>query len=155
MKSLIFTMIFALSFTVIFTSTPKTAEASKRVWVTLNSGHKAGFDKPHDPKTGHWHVHVFNKAGKEIGAENMNGTKHDGENLTKVPNSVVKKLKGTAEYGKFKKKQDKLAAERKNVKKFTWSQLVISPAPIMTLALALGLTFYVFNLQKWKTIIFG
>lgn len=148
-KLLIITTAFIFSF---FALIPQSAEAAGRVWVDLGAGYKAGFDEPHDPKTGKWHVHIY-KGSKEIASENMDGTPHDGSTLKKAPKSVVKKLKEKKEYDKYKKKQDKLKKARADVKKFSWKELLFDPTPIFALAVGLGVTFYTFSMVKWKSII--
>lgn len=142
-------MVFVFSF---FVMTTQSAQAANRVWVDLGSGHKAGFDEPHDKKTGKWHVHIY-KGSKEIASENMDGTKHDGSTLKDAPNAVVKKLKEKNEYAKYKKKQADLTKARADVKKISWAKLLIDPTPIIVLAGALGISFYLYSMAKWKTII--
>ncbi|GLJ04623.1 hypothetical protein [Bacillus sp. YKCMOAS1] len=152
-KLLIYSMIFAFAFTSSILVSSKSASAANREWVNLGKGYKAGFDEPHDKKTGKWHVHVY-KGSKEIASENMDGTKHDGSTLKKAPKSVVKTLKSKSQWGKYKKKQKKLEDARKNVSKFSWWQLVWDPTPIVTLAVALGITFAMLTMAQWKAIIF-
>lgn len=151
-KFLIFTMVFVLSFACISTATTKPASAAAREWVDLGSGYKAGFDEPHDKKTGKWHVHIYN-GSKEIASENMDGTKHDGSNLSDAPNSAVKKVKATSQWEKYKKKQTALEKARADVKKFSWTDLLFDPAPIILLAGALGVSFYMFTMAQWKALI--
>ncbi|MBC2262715.1 hypothetical protein HCB45_14225 [Listeria sp. FSL L7-0091] len=54
------------------------AKAATNTTVDLGDGYKARIDCPHNTKTGKWHGHVYKK-GKQIGAENVDGTKHDGK----------------------------------------------------------------------------
>lgn len=150
-KYFILTLVLVFSFA--FLTPLKSASAASRDWVDLGSGHKAGFDEPHDKKTGHWHVHVY-KGNKQVASENMDGSKHDGSTLKDAPNAVVKKLKSTSKWDKYKKKESELKKARENTKNFSWSQLVLNPGPIYTLAIALGITFWFYTLNQWKAIIF-
>lgn len=145
-------MVFVLSFYAISGSFNHTASAAGRVYVELGGGYKAGFEGPHDKKTGKWHVHIL-KGNKEIATENMDGTKHDGSNLAKAPKSVVKTLKSKSAWDKYKKKQKELEAARADVKKMSLSQLIFNPMPIMVIAAAVGISFYLYTVKQWKSIL--
>lgn len=54
------------------------AEAASSATVDLGDGYSGRIGRPHDTKTGKWHGYVYKK-GKQIGAENVDGTKHDGK----------------------------------------------------------------------------
>lgn len=151
-KSLVIMMTIVFNFAVFSTAMSQSAQAAGRDWVDLGKGYKAGFDEPHDKKTGKWHVHVY-KGKKEIAAENMDGTKHDGKHLSDAPKSVVKKLKSTAKWKKYKKKENQLSEARKQVHKKSWWQLVAQPSPLIVLAGALGIAFKTLSMLQWKSIV--
>ncbi|WP_128080318.1 hypothetical protein [Listeria fleischmannii] len=81
---LVLSVIFALSIIA-----PLDANASGS-YLGLGDDWSARFDPPHTSK-GKYHVHVY-KGKSQKGAINMDGTKHDGKNLSKVPKKSSEKL---------------------------------------------------------------
>lgn len=54
-------------------------------------------------KTGKWHGHVYKK-GKQVGAENVDDTKHDGKTFKNIPKKKVSKLKSSKKGKKPRRK---------------------------------------------------
>ncbi|PLT38322.1 hypothetical protein CUU65_07765 [Bacillus safensis] len=109
---------------------PNMAEAASSAHVDLGGGWDARIDRPHDTKTGKWHGHVYDNKGKQIGAENVDGTKHDGKDFKKVPKKKLEKLKKSKKWKDAKSKNKKLVDSRSEmswVKFLAWlaSNLVL------------------------------
>ncbi|MGD6956457.1 hypothetical protein ACQCWA_00320 [Rossellomorea aquimaris] len=149
-------LLSVLSFTVLLTGlilSPSNSSAGSQ-WVDLGKGYKARLDGPHGTANPKYHVHV-QKNGKDIGAENMDGTKSHGMTLKNVPSSVVKELKGTSEYKKHKKKHDNLENSKAKAKKINWLNPLDSITIIMGVAVAAGIAFKAWSIATWKKFIFA
>lgn len=85
--------------------------AASSAYVDMGSGYSGRIDRPHDTRTGKWHGHVYKK-GKEVGAENVDGTKHDGKDFRNVPKKALDRLKNSGKWKEAKSKNDKLVKER-------------------------------------------
>jgi hypothetical protein len=96
------------------------AEAATSATVDLGGGYSVRIDAPHNTKTGKWHGHVYKK-GKQVGAENVDGTKHDGKTFKNVPKKTLNKLKSNKKWKQAKSKNDKLVKQRS---KLSWSKFV-------------------------------
>jgi hypothetical protein len=147
---------YVLSFAVLLTgliASPSNSSAASS-WVDLGSGYKARLDSPHGTANPKYHVHVY-KNGKQVGAENMDGTKSHGTTLGNVPNTIKKKLKSTTAYKNHKKKHDKLQDQKSKAKKINWLNPWDSITLIVAVAVAAGMTFYSLTMSGWKKFIFS
>lgn len=116
-------LILSLSFVLLigglfFTdSSNKAAAASGSKTFTVEQGGKwkVRIDFPTDanPK---YHGHVYNPKGKQVGVENLDGSKSHGDSWADVPSKVKKKIKEHKEYKKYKEKQEKLDKAAKQIK---------------------------------------
>lgn len=95
------------------------ASAAHSVNVNLGSGWRARIDGPLNAHQGKFHGHVYH-GNKQIGAENVDGTKHDGRSFSSVPKKKVAKLKGSAKWKEAKEKNGKLMKQRS---KLTFSNI--------------------------------
>ena len=95
---------------------PTTISAGGR-WVDLGSGWKIRLDSPHNSVNNKWHVHVENNNGSVKATENVDGTKHDGQNLDKLPKKVREKARSSKTYKKGKENQNKTNAAKSQIKK--------------------------------------
>lgn len=86
-------------------------------WVDLGSGWKIRLDSPHNSVNNKWHVHVENSNGSVKATENVDGTKHDGQNLDKLPKKVREKARKSKTYKKGKENQKKTTAAKSQIKK--------------------------------------
>ncbi|TYU99869.1 hypothetical protein, partial [Listeria monocytogenes] len=105
-KGVIFLLVLLFAFSIAMP-----AKAATSTTVDLGDGYKARIDRPHNTKTGKWHGHVYKK-GKQVGAENVDGTKHDGKTFKNIPKKKVSKLKSSKKWKEAKGKNDKLEKER-------------------------------------------
>lgn len=104
-------LLVLLTFVISLVSFTVPVGAASSAYVDLGSGYSGRIDRPHDTRTGKWHGHIYKK-GKQVGAENVDGTKHDGKNFKNVPKKVVDKLKKSGKWKEAKSKNDKLVKER-------------------------------------------
>ncbi|WP_242267294.1 hypothetical protein [Bacillus cereus group sp. BfR-BA-01518] len=146
--------VLLLSFCVLFTGllvNPSNSSAAS-TWVDLGGGYKARLDGVHGTANPKYHVHV-QKNGKDIGAENMDGTKSHGMTLKNVPEKVKKKLKAHPEYKKHKKKHDNLESQKQKAKKINWTNPVQVSMALTQVAIAAGIAFGTFTIGVWKKIV--
>ncbi|KAA0837417.1 hypothetical protein DI291_0625 [Bacillus paralicheniformis] len=84
----------------------------------------------------------------------MDGSVHDKRKggFSKVPKSIVKKLKGKSQWKKYEKKQKKVAEARKKVQGKPLWQIALDPSAIFALVAALGMTIGKFTVWQWSKI---
>ncbi|EUJ41180.1 hypothetical protein PWEIH_00890 [Listeria weihenstephanensis FSL R9-0317] len=111
-------IICVLAAVILLFSFGNVAEAASSATVDLGDGYKARIDRPHDTKTGKWHGHVY-KGNKQIGSENVDGTKHDGKTFKDVPKKKLSKLKDSKKWKEAKSKNDKLVKQRNSQSSFS------------------------------------
>lgn len=102
----------------LFTNSSNNASASagsKTFYVEQGGKWKARIDIPTEsnPK---YHTHVYDSKGKQVGVQNMDGSKSHGTTWKNVPKKVQEKIKDHPEYKKAKKKSDKLDKAAKQIK---------------------------------------
>lgn len=154
-----FSMIFSLLIMMFMTMEATPTEAAS--WKELDKTWKYRVDPPLSDggKENDYHVHVKGKVGSKVieGSETVNGDESHKTTLTKsgVPKWVQDKVKGTAEFKKGKTKQKELEKARAEAKKFSWTDLLFDPKPIIDIAVVIGVSFYAFSMDAWKGLIFG
>lgn len=98
----------------------------------------------------------MNKGNQEIGSINMDGSKHDGKTLSKVPKKIVDKIKNSKDWANHKKKQTNLDKKKAEARKanINWlSPTKTQQALIASVAGAAALTYYVLHPSQWKAFI--
>lgn len=103
--------LFVAVFIISLVSFASPVGAASSAYVDMGGGYSGRIDRPHDTRTGKWHGHVYKK-GKQIGAENVDGTKHDGKDFRNVPKRSLDRLKNSGKWKEAKSKNDKLVKER-------------------------------------------
>lgn len=116
MKKQLLLVLVAIVFILSIVS-PSAANASGS-YLGLGDNWSARFDPPHTSKS-KYHVHVYNGKAQK-GAINMDGTKHDGKDLSKVPKKVQKKLKDSEKYKKHSKKSIAFEGKKRRTAAKEW-----------------------------------
>ncbi|EBF6201846.1 hypothetical protein FIV71_14390 [Listeria monocytogenes] len=114
LKKFVLVVAFVFAFS-IFTPSGVSASGS---YLGLGDNWSARFDPPHTAK-GKYHVHVYEGKAQK-GAVNMDGSSHDGKNLSKVPKKVQKKLKSSQKYKNHEKKSIKFEGQKRRTSFVTW-----------------------------------
>lgn len=109
-------LIYLLLFLCLAGTFPTTISAGGR-WVDLGSGWKIRLDPPVNTVSNKWHVHVENSNGSIKASENVDGTKHDGGTLDKLPKKIREKARKSKTYKKGKENQKKTNAAKSQIKK--------------------------------------
>jgi hypothetical protein len=110
-KTLLIVMILTFSFLSLTTS-PVIAASP---WFDAGNGYKWRLDTPHGKANPKYHVHV-NKGNKEVGSQNVDGTRSHGKTLNAVPKSVKKKIESHPKYKEAQNKQKKLNVATHKIK---------------------------------------
>ncbi len=112
-------------------------------WHDLGDGWKIRLDQPAPGDGNKWHVHVQNKNGSQKATENVDGSKHDGDNLDKLPKKVRDKARSSKDYKKGKEMQKKTNAAKTEMKrrKINWNN-VASWALVVVVLVLFGLLIY-------------
>jgi hypothetical protein len=106
-------IVIAFIFSFISLTTSPVIAASQ--WSDAGNGYKWRIDTPHGKANPKYHVHV-NKGNKEVGSQNVDGTKSHGKTLNAVPKSVKKKIESHPKYKEAQNKQKKLNAATHKIK---------------------------------------
>ncbi len=108
--------VYLLLFLCLIGTFPLTINAGGR-WVDLGSGWKIRLDPPLNSANNKWHVHVENSNGSIKATENVDGTKHDGQTLDKLPKKIREKARKSKTYKKGKENQKKTNAAKSQIRK--------------------------------------
>ena len=112
-------------------------------WTNLDSNWKIRLDPPAPGDGNKWHVHVENNDGSIKGTENVDGTKHDGDQLKKIPKKIKEKARNSKTYKKGKENQAKTNAAKAEVTRrgLHWGN-VLQVAAIIAILVLFGIACY-------------
>lgn len=155
-------MIFALTVTSFTMVGAKSTEAAGfGQWVNVDKNWRYRVDEPLSDggKENEYHVHVEGKVGskKVDGAETVKGNVSHKKTLkgAGVPTWVQKEVKASPEFKKGVAKQKELDAAKDKAKKMSWSDIVVKPTIIFTIAAIIGVQFAKLTLTGWKSFIYS